>query len=721
MSMTIDYAEITHFLDLLGKNGSSRLRAIPHKSTPKDKRGLVKKFFYEKDLIKQYQRDGYGIYLVINQGKDTADSIESCVAFFVEFDGIDEDKQLEIVNASSLPEPSIIVRTGGGSLHFYWVLSEPYEDKIQWQKDTKRLISYLGSDKNVNDPSRVMRLPGCWYMDGDKKPVAQVKIIHESEKRYSRDEFINCLPDITPETKPTSAIPASTTFPSSTKGDAERAIEMLNFINPNNCEGYDDWLHVGMALHHTDPGLLDAWIQWSREMSNFDEDECRSKWQSFGKSNSSTKTIATLHHLAKQGGYVEPKQSNNNDQKRLPAIPTNQDITELSVDDLLGPVEDGKLRNPRKDRLGILMQIIYKPRFNELTGDLEIESGEYISNAWLDSLYLSLAENYSIDINDKRAKDAFIHAAHKNSYHPVRDYLDGLSRNSTILNDDDWSLIAFTVFGCDDPHANKYLQRQLIAAVARIYEPGCKVDTALITHGKQDLGKSTFWRDMGGPWFNDSLGSLANMKDDLLLLHGAWIHEWGEIDRVIGKREAESVKHFITIQEDRVRPPYGRKTELWKRQSILVGTTNRDDFIKDHTGNRRFPIFTANRVNNKWVLAHRDAIWARAVAEYKKGTRWWYDSEEIKIINQTAASYSAEDELHESLEPYLEGTKESTIPTICESIKGWDKYLDSKGDRKRIGFALNKLGFKRNSDVKRTIHLNGRSPMRVCVYCREDD
>ena len=101
-----------------------------------------------------------------------------------------------------------------------------------------------------------------------------------------------------------------------------------------------------------------------------------------------------------------------------------------------------------------------------------------------------------------------------------------------------------------------------------------------------------------------------------MLLHRAWIHEWGEIDRVIGKKEAEAVKHFITIQEDRVRPPYGRKIELRKRQSILVGTTNRDDFIKDHTGNRRYPIFTAKHVDMEWVTANRDAIWARAIAEF---------------------------------------------------------------------------------------------------------
>ena len=162
----------------------------------------------------------------------------------------------------------------------------------------------------------------------------------------------------------------------------------------------------------------------------------------------------------------------------MPSLPVGKDVRELTVDDILGPVEEDKLRNPRKDRIRLLMEVIFDPKFNELTGEYEIASGDYIDNAWLDSLYLRLAEDHHIEINDKRAKDAFIYAAHKNSYHPVRIYLNNLATRCEWLSDDDWDLLALRVFGADDPNASKYLQRQLIAAVARIYKPGCKVDTA---------------------------------------------------------------------------------------------------------------------------------------------------------------------------------------------------------------------------------------------------
>ncbi|WP_216915973.1 MULTISPECIES: PriCT-2 domain-containing protein [unclassified Synechococcus] len=95
-----------------------------------------------------------------------------------------------------------------------------------------------------------------------------------------------------------------------TADDADRALRMLACIPAAEHSSYNSWLRVGMALHHTDPGLLAAWCDWSRQMPNFDEAECLAKWESFGKAYKGTPaTIRTLHHLAKAGGYQEPKRS----------------------------------------------------------------------------------------------------------------------------------------------------------------------------------------------------------------------------------------------------------------------------------------------------------------------------------------------------------------------------------------------------------------------------
>lgn len=92
--------------------------------------------------------------------------------------------------------------------------------------------------------------------------------------------------------------------------DSQRALEMLRHLQPGDFTTYQSWLQIGMALHHTDPMLLTAWIDFSRQMDNFDEKECHAKWKSFGKGKSQV-TIASLHNWAKAYGYKEPASSAN--------------------------------------------------------------------------------------------------------------------------------------------------------------------------------------------------------------------------------------------------------------------------------------------------------------------------------------------------------------------------------------------------------------------------
>ena len=113
-----------------------------------------------------------------------------------------------------------------------------------------------------------------------------------------------------------------------TAEDAKRAVAMLQHIEALERTGYDEWLEVGMALHHTDPGLLSEWVEWSRSMPNFDEQECLAKWESFGNSKGSL-TIRSLHHWAKQGGYREPKRSvasNSEDQSSSDLLSGAQEL-----------------------------------------------------------------------------------------------------------------------------------------------------------------------------------------------------------------------------------------------------------------------------------------------------------------------------------------------------------------------------------------------------------
>ncbi|MCP9940977.1 AAA family ATPase [Cyanobium sp. ATX 6E8] len=138
----------------------------------------------------------------------------------------------------------------------------------------------------------------------------------------------------------------------SNEDDAARAAAMLEHLPAADYCSYDSWLRVGMALHHTDPGLLADWVIWCKAMPNFDEAECLAKWKSFGKGHKGQPaTIATLCHLAKQYGYREPKRSRKPDvshehQKTHPAAAASAHVAKQQQEGETNPREGQRPRNP---------------------------------------------------------------------------------------------------------------------------------------------------------------------------------------------------------------------------------------------------------------------------------------------------------------------------------------------------------------------------------------
>lgn len=162
----------------------------------------------------------------------------------------------------------------------------------------------------------------------------------------------------------------------------------------------------------------------------------------------------------------------------------------------------------------------------------------------------------------------------------------------------------------------------MIGAVARALSPGCKLDTALILQGKQGFKKSTFFKILAGDYFDDSLGAVSD-KDERLKLHRFWFIEWSELESIFKGRDVSQTKAFLSSSIDAVRPPYCRDTQDFARASIIVATTNKDEFLSDETGNRRFWIIPVKkRIDTKLLRKERNAIWAAAVLAYKSGEQW---------------------------------------------------------------------------------------------------
>ena len=192
----IDRAAAQQFLSLLGKDqASARLRAFPHRANPAKAVIGARKGPFDLAVAEQWQREGRGIYLVINDGGDRKSEITACRAFFVEWDDRPIDWQLNAWRELGLPEPSLIVLSGGKSAHCYWLLEQPIPPQ-EWAPLQAELIAYAGGDPHCKDASRVMRLPGCWYVDAGGQPTALVELVHVSAQRYAPEDIaLALLPD----------------------------------------------------------------------------------------------------------------------------------------------------------------------------------------------------------------------------------------------------------------------------------------------------------------------------------------------------------------------------------------------------------------------------------------------------------------------------------------------------------------------------------------------
>lgn len=185
---SIHRGQADQFLSLLGKDSAAaRLRAFPHRLNPDRSAIGARKGAYDLTVADQWQREGRGVYLVINCGGDDDNAITLCRAFWVEWDTKPLAWQLEAWREFGLGEPSFIVTTGGKSAHLYWVLSEPISVE-RWRPIQLALIAATGADPVNKNPSRVMRLPGAFYLGPDGKASGQSKIHSSSDRRYSVEE-----------------------------------------------------------------------------------------------------------------------------------------------------------------------------------------------------------------------------------------------------------------------------------------------------------------------------------------------------------------------------------------------------------------------------------------------------------------------------------------------------------------------------------------------------
>lgn len=253
-------------------------------------------------------------------------------------------------------------------------------------------------------------------------------------------------------------------------------------------------------------------------------------------------------------------------------------------------------------------------------------------------------------------EDARVLVSQENIYHPVTDYLNSLEWDGVPRAE---GLFIDYLGAADNQYTRACTRKTLAAAVRRVFRPGVKFDNMLVLVGKQGCGKSHIVQLLGGEWFSDTLTTVQG-KEAYEQLQGFWIIEIAELS-AMRKSEVEAVKHFTAKTSDSYRAAYGHHTETHPRQCVFFGTTNRYEFLRDTTGNRRFwpidvdPEKAVKDIFTDLTREEIDQIWAEAVQFHKNGEPLYLDTDELReLAEQEQNSHFEESPLTGDIVRYLD-------------------------------------------------------------------
>jgi predicted P-loop ATPase len=281
--------------------------------------------------------------------------------------------------------------------------------------------------------------------------------------------------------------------------------------------------------------------------------------------------------------------------------------------------------------------------------------------------------------------------ARDRAFHPVLEYLSNLHHDGTARLGSWLS----TCLGVEQSRYSEDIgRRMLVAAVARIYDPGCKVDTVPIFEGPQGARKSTAVKTLFEPWFSDELADLGS-KDASMQTRGVWGIEVSELD-AMSRTEVSKIKAFTTRTTDRFRPPYGSRVIESRRSCVFWGTTNAEGYLKDETGGRRFWPVKVGTINVDRLKELRDQLWAEAVILYNANVPWWITKREIQADaerNQQARYIG--DPWDRAISDYVDSANEVTIEEVLRFALSLEIGRCGQIEMNRAARCLRSLGLSR--------------------------
>lgn len=222
----------------------------------------------------------------------------------------------------------------------------------------------------------------------------------------------------------------------------------------------------------------------------------------------------------------------------------------------------------------------------------------------------------------------------------------------------------------DSEYVRKTWRVFMNGAFMRAVQPGCKMELMPVIESQQGGEKTQFCTILAirDDWYLDGPSDLQDQAKSGRAMYGKFICEQGEL-RSFKNADWESIKSFLSRPDDKFVDKWEKTPSSIPRRSVLIGTTNRKDFLRDCTGARRFLPYHAGVHRQLFDLYGDEArqyvlqAFAEIAQAYKRGERLLtYLTPDLESLAEPyRAQYSAVDDTA------------SAIIGWVESLDGWDK------------------------------------------------
>ncbi len=321
-------------------------------------------------------------------------------------------------------------------------------------------------------------------------------------------------------------------------------------------------------------------------------------------------------------------------------------------------------------------------------------SDRHEERAWTptdDGFAANWLQHEGIMLASKMVSEAIELVSRDKPFHPVLAHLERLTWDGEPRLDE-W---AIDYLGAEDTSFVRAISsRWLISAIARVMQPGCKADCALILEGRQGIGKSQALKILFSPWFTDELAELGS-KDAAIQLAGVWCVELAEL---VGMRrgDLDRIKAFMSRTHDRYRPPYGMRAIDQGRQCVFAGTVNDGEYLRDESGGRRWWPILCQSINLDGLREARDQILAEARTRYEAGEIWWLDGDDLNIAaGEQQDTRRQRDPWEDLVSEFVNGRLSVAVNEVLD-----EAFSIPKGDRSqlhanRVAACLKAIGWVR--------------------------